>query len=305
MLELNKIYCGDSLEKMKEIDPKSIQLIVTSPPYNASIRKDNHKYPGGNYEDSLTDEEYIEWSLNIFKEYSRILKDKGVVAYNMSYTTFSPSLPYLVISKILENTDFVIADTLAWKKKNAVPLAGHPNRMTRICEFVYIFVKKDHLDDFEANKIVSSLSKTGQKYFKTYHNFIETKNNDGATEIHKATYSTDFVKYFIDLYSFPGSIVLDNFMGTGTSAIGCIDLDRNYLGIDMCQEYVDYANDRIANHIKDPSSIHTPENKTTKKSVKKKILEVKESSEEEIKVEEEVPEEVKTDVKDADDDFWN
>lgn len=160
----------------------------------------------------------------------------------MSYTTFSPSLPYFLISEIFKQTGFLIADTVAWKKKNAVPLSGHPNRLTRICEFVYIFVKDFN---FKANKIVSSISKTGQKYFKTYHNFLETKNNDGSTDIHKATYSTDFTKYFIDLYSFENSIVLDNFIGTGTTAIGCIELNRNWIGIDMCQEYIDYANDRI------------------------------------------------------------
>jgi adenine specific DNA methylase Mod len=155
------------------------------------------------------------------------------------------------------------------------------------------------------------LSKTGQKYFKTYYNFIETKNNDGATEIHKATYSTDFVKYFIDLYSFPGSIVLDNFMGTGTSAIGCIDLDRNYIGIDMCQEYVDYTNDRISKHVKDSSSIHTPkpvdkikDNSGGKKTIKKEKIEVKESVEDGLKVEEDVPKQVKIDIKNTEDDFW-
>ena len=258
MLEINKNHCGDTLSLTKEIDDGAIQLIVTSPPYNASIRKDNHKYPGGNYDDSLSDEEYVKWSVKIFKEYERILKDTGVIAYNMSYTTFSPSLPYMVIAAILKETGFVLADTLAWKKRNAVPLAGHPNRLTRICEFVYIFVKKDHLDDFECNKIVSAISKTGQKYFKTYYNFLETKNNDGSTDIHKATYSTDFVKYFIDLYSFPESLVLDNFSGTGTSILGCIDLGRNWIGIDICQDYVNFANERILKHVPDPTLIYTP-----------------------------------------------
>jgi len=259
MLETNKIYLGDTIEVMREIDDKTIQLVVTSPPYNSSVRKDNHKYPGGNYEDDLSEDEYVEWSLKVFKEYYRILKDTGVIAYNMSYNTFFPSLPYKMISKILTETDFMIADTLAWKKRNAVPLSGHPNRLTRICEYVYIFVKKDHINDFGCNKIVTSISKTGQKYFRTYYNFLETKNNDGSVDIHKATYSNDFVKYFIDLYSFPESIVLDNFVGTGTSCIGCIDLNRKYIGIDMCQEYVDYTNDRILKHVKDPNpSIYTP-----------------------------------------------
>lgn len=249
-MEINKNYCGDTIEVMKKINDKSIQLILTSPPYNASIRKDKHKYPGGNYDDSLPDDEYVDWLVKVFNEYERVLKDDGVIAFNLSYTTFSPSLPYILIAEIFNKTNFIIADTLCWKKKNVVPLAGHPNRMTRICEFVYIFVKKENINTFKANKIVSTISKTGQKFFKTYYNYLETKNNDGSNNIHKATYSTDFVKYFIDLYSFEGDIVLDNFMGTGTTAIGCIELNRNWIGIDMCKEYVEYANNRIEKYKK-------------------------------------------------------
>ena len=245
MLDINQIYTGDCLELMDNIDDKSIQLIVTSPPYNASFRNDNDKYPGGSYKDALTDEEYIQWSINIFKKYERILKTKGVIAYNMSYTKYSPSLPYILISKILQETNFIVIDTVAWKKRNVMPMGGQPNRLTRICEFVFIFVHKDHVDDFDCNKTVTKISKTGQKFFKQYYNYIEAKNNDGAIAGHKATYSSDFVKYFIDLYSFPGSLILDNFIGTGTTAIGCIDLNRNWIGMEMCEEYVTIANERI------------------------------------------------------------
>lgn len=277
MLEINKIHKGDCLNLMRKIDDNSIQLVLTSPPYNASFRKDNNKYPGGTYEDNLSDEEYIKWSINIFKEYQRILKPTGVIAYNMSYTKYSPSLPFILISKIIEETNLIVVDTIAWKKKHVMPMGGQPNRLTRICEFVYIFVNKDHVDDFDCNKIVTKISKTGQKFFKQYYNFLETKNNDGSVEIHKATYSSDFAKYFIDLYSFKGSLVLDNFMGTGTTAISCIDLDRDWIGMEMCKEYVDYANQRISNHTKNPITPHTPEtpaeiidSSNGKKSKKKK-----------------------------------
>ena len=96
MLDLNKIYCGDTVEYMKMIDDKSVQLILTSPPYNASQRKDgfNNKYPTDDtHTDDITDEKYLDWMIEVFKEYERILKDKGVVAFNMGYTKYSPSLP--------------------------------------------------------------------------------------------------------------------------------------------------------------------------------------------------------------------
>ncbi|CAG7581716.1 MAG: DNA adenine methylase [uncultured marine phage] len=250
MIETNKIHLGDTIEVMEQIDDKSIQLVFTSPPYRASVRPDRHKYPDAReiVKDDQSEEEYVQWMVNIFKQYERIVKDDGIVAFNLSYTTFSPSLPYMMIAEIFKQTDFVIVDTLAWKKKSCVPLTGK-NRLSRICEFVYIFVKKDHLKDFSDNKVVKSISDTGQKYFGAYYNFIEAKNNDGKVKGHGATFSSEFAEFFVDLYSKPGDLVLDNFMGTGTTAIACVNLNRRYIGSEIFTQYLDHANKRIEDHV--------------------------------------------------------
>lgn len=249
MLDLNNIYCGDTIEYMKKIDDKSIQLILTSPPYRRGQRTDglNNIYDKADtdYDDNLSDDEYINWITDVFKEYERILKDTGVVAFNLSYTKYSPSLPYFVINSIFKHTNFLIADTVAWEKSSAIPISGHPNKLTRKCEFVYIFAKSKFLDKFDANKEVSSVSRTGQKFYRTYYNILKAKNNDGKVEGHGATFSSDFAKFFINLYSFPKSLVLDNFMGTGTVAVSCLDLNRDFIGIDLSKNYCDYANKRI------------------------------------------------------------
>jgi DNA modification methylase len=249
MLEPNRIYCGDTIEYMKKIDDKSIQLVVTSPPYRRGQRIDglNNIYEKADtsYDDNLSDKDYINWITDVFKEYERILKDTGVVAFNLSYTKYSPSLPYFVIDSIFKNTTFLIADTVAWEKSSAIPISGHPNRLTRKCEFVYIFVKKEFIDKFDANKEISSVSRTGQKFYKTYYNIIKAKNNDGKVEGHGATFSSDFAKFFINLYSFKRSLVLDNFMGTGTVAVSCLDLDRDFIGIDLSKNYCEYSDKRI------------------------------------------------------------
>lgn len=244
MIKENNVYLGDTIEIMKKIKDKSIQLILTSPPYNLSYRKDNNKY-NDTYDDNKTESEYIQWTISIFKEYERILKDKGVVAYNMSYNVKNPGLIYKVIYEILSNSGFDIVDTCVWKKKNVMLSPANPNRLTRICEFVYIFVKKEHTENFDCNKRISKISPKGQKYYEIYNNFLETKNNDKNTDFHKATFSTDFAKYFIDLYSFENSIVLDNFIGTGTTAIAAIELNRKYIGIDSCEKYIEYSKERI------------------------------------------------------------
>ena len=80
----NEIYCGDTVETMKLINDKSIRLILTSPPYLASIRKDNHKYPGAKdiIKDNQPVKEYLSWLVEVFKEYERILTDDGVIVFN-------------------------------------------------------------------------------------------------------------------------------------------------------------------------------------------------------------------------------
>ena len=244
-LETNKIYCGDTIETMKSINGETVDLILTSPPYLASLRKDNHKYPGAKdqVKDNQSVDDYLKWIVENFKQYERILKKDGVLVFNFSYTTFNPSLPYFLINEVFKHTDFRIYDTFAWKKKSAMPVSGRPNRVTRIVEMVYIFAKTPH---FKANKTVSSVSRTGQKYYNNYYNFIEAKNNDGKVEGHEATFSTDFASHFIDLYSKENEIVLDNFSGTGTTPYAASKMNRQYIGIDLVEKFCDYARQRIS-----------------------------------------------------------
>jgi DNA modification methylase len=122
----NKILCGDCLEVMKEIPNNSIDLIITSPPYNTGSRNDcmiNAKYK--EFDDNKTEEEYINWTLKIFKVLEDKIKDKGVICYNMSYSTAFPNLHYKTIFKIMQETKFEVFDTIIWKKKTAVPLNSH------------------------------------------------------------------------------------------------------------------------------------------------------------------------------------
>jgi len=253
-LETNKIYCGDTVETMGKINDESIDLILTSPPYLASIRNDNHKYPGAKdqIKDNQTVDVYLDWMVENFKQYERILKKDGVVVFNFSYTTFNPSLPYFLINEVFKHTDFRVYDTFAWKKKSAMPVSGHPNRVTRIVEMVYIFAKTPY---FKANKTVSSVSRTGQKYYNNYYNFIEARNNDGKVEGHEATFSTDFASFFIDLYSKENEIVLDNFSGTGTTPYASSKMNRQYIGIDLVEKFCDYARNRISKLYKEEGLI--------------------------------------------------
>jgi len=243
----NQIFNEINIVTMKRMGNSSIDGIITSPPYNISKkRKDNYYNTGYSELDNLTSEEYLKVRVNEFKEFSRILKDKGVICYNISYMHENPILPNLLITKIHEETDLTIADVIYWKKNNSIPFQTSPNKLSRIVEPVYIFVHKDNLTNFKANKEISKVNeRTGQLFYKKYDNYIEAKNNDGYKSTLKAVYSTELVRKLIHIYYPNGSIIYDPFMGSGTTALGCIEEDLYYLGSEMKEEHYKVSLNRI------------------------------------------------------------
>lgn len=260
-METNIIYNEDCLNTMLNMPEKSVNIVLTSPPYNksrASLSEralQNMEVHYKDFDDAKSNAEYIEWTLARFKEFGRILADDGVVAYNLSYATDEvrmSELMWLVVAEIIKQGIFTIADTIVWKKKSAVPNNVSANKLTRICEFIFIFVKRGSFDTFHANKRVLSVSKTGQKIYEPFYNFIAAENNDGACEIHKATYSTNMCVQVLDRYGVRGGLVYDPFMGTGTTAIAAIESDMEYIGSEISKEYCDYAEKRIKIRLSEP-----------------------------------------------------
>lgn len=245
------LRCGDCLEVMKDIPDKSIDLIITSPPYNMTYRKGGYadkvrRYD--EYNDWKPENEYLDWSVSIFKEFEQILDDFGVILYNFSYSIENPSLPYKMIMNILEKTEFNLVDTIIWKKKNGIPFPANKYRLSRIWEFIFVIVKKGHENNFNIYKKIKSISeKTGQKYYEVIYNFIEAKNNDGSNNINKATFSSEMVTKLLNIFANENTTVLDPFMGTGTTGIACKKFGINFIGIEISKKQYDYAKNRIEN----------------------------------------------------------
>ena len=264
-MELNKIYNEDCLETMKaHIDEKSVDLVLTSPPYNISragsvLEASGDTYPSTRYDgfnDTRTAEEYIEWTIGIFRGFERVLKPNGCILYNMSYATdvqFQSSMMYLVIAEIVKRTEFTVADTIVWKKRSAVPNNKSRNKLTRICEFVYVFCRKSEYETFKSAKENLGPDKSGQTVYGNVMNFLEAPNIDGCTDIHKATYSTSLCRKLLKIYAEEGGTIYDPFMGTGTTAIASIDHKCNYIGSEISKRYCDYAGGRVAIRMSEPT----------------------------------------------------
>lgn len=258
MLGINNENCFDTIRKMREKNRK-VGLILTSPPYNTG-RNSNSERGRNNHEarydihlDNMTDSEYLEWTKYLFHGFDSILKTNGVVLYNMSYGTdtvntkddYKPNeIMYKVINTILEDTSFTIADTIVWKKSSALPNNTSKNKLTRICEFVYVFVRKSELKTFNTNKQVKSVSERGQSYYENMFNLIEARNNDGANKLNKATFSSELVLKLLDMYYTKG-VVYDPFMGTGSTGVACEMLGIKWLGSEISEAQCEYAKGRI------------------------------------------------------------
>jgi len=249
-MEINKIYNEDCLATMKRLNPKCIDMILTSPPYNTSRKGSSLNGASANvrydeFNDCKTDEEYINWTIDIFQHYEKILKQNGVILYNLSYSSENTHLMWIVVAEIMKKTNFLVADNIIWKKPTTSPNSCSPNKLTRMCEYIFVFCRKNEFETFNCNKEISSLRKTGQIAYKNYSNFLTAKNNDGSNDIHKATFSSELVRKLLLLYAKKGSLIYDSFMGTGTTAIGCLIENINYIGSEISSRYVECSNKRI------------------------------------------------------------
>jgi site-specific DNA-methyltransferase (adenine-specific)/modification methylase len=248
MIELNKIYNEDCMKTMEEL--RDVDVVITSPPYNTSRKGSSLDNADVNirydeFDDCRPNEEYIAWTNDIFNAFDKTLKPNGCILYNLSYSSENIALMWLTVASVMQNTPFTIADCIIWKKKSAAPNSESTNKLTRICEFVFVFCRKTELSTFNCYKEKGVQRPNGQQHYKNYFNFLEAPNNDEVCPIHKATYSTILCRKLMLLYSKEGDTIYDPFMGTGTTAIACIREKRNYVGSELSPRYIDWAEKRI------------------------------------------------------------
>lgn len=229
MLELNKIYNMDCIEGMKMLDSESIDLVVTSPPYNigGTHHTGNNRFNGYNsFSDDLPEDEYQEWQINVLQECYRVLKKTGSLWYNHKnrITKGLQITPYEWLLK----TPFIIKQEIVWfnGSQNFDKIRFYP-----MTERVYWLAKSPDTKMFNAIN----------------HHDLFTKD-----EWQPAGTKGDFKRAFpqrmiMDIMScFPDAgIVLDPFMGSGTTALASIDLDRNFIGFEIDPTYFELANGRI------------------------------------------------------------
>lgn len=275
-------YNEDCLQSMKRMAEKNfkIDLVLTSPPYATSrstvktekaIETYNRRYDI--CLDNMTDEEYCNWTVDIFDHLDKVLSKNGVVLYNISYGSENPSVMWLAISDIIRRTNFMIADCIIWKKKSALP-NNVGNKLTRITEFVFVICRKNEFKTFNINKKIKSVREdTGQKYYENTYNFIEAKNNDGTCKLNKATYSSDLCLQLLDIYATPNTIVFDPFMGSGTTGVACEKFCQEdtmmCIGCELSADQIAFSKERLAKVREDIANGKDKDIKERKKIIEK------------------------------------
>jgi len=235
----NKFILGTA-ENMKELPNNSVHLMITSPPYNVSKE----------YDEDLSLKEYLQLLENAFKETYRVLVNGGRACVNVANLGRKPYIPLSdYISKMMIDIGFNMRGEIIWNKAaSASPSTAWgswqsaANPILRdIHEYILVFSKGDYKR--EKGKKEDTISK---EQFMEWTKSIWTINAESAKKIgHPAPFPEELPYRLIQLYSFKGDIVLDPFMGSGTTAVAALKSDRIFVGYEISQEYINLAENRI------------------------------------------------------------
>lgn len=237
--EVDIIYAHSS-ECMNELPNNSIHLMITSPPYNVSKE----------YDQNLTLNEYLTLLKNVFTETYRVLVNGGRVCINIANIGRKPYIPLtMYVNQIMHEIGFLMRGEIIWDKSasSGVSLAwgsfqSASNPVLRDTHEYILVYSKGNFKREKADKI-STISK---------ENFIEWSKSIwkfsavSAKKIgHPAPFPIELPRRLIEFYSFKDDIILDTFMGSGTTAIAAKELHRNFIGYEINKDYVNLANNRI------------------------------------------------------------
>jgi len=232
---VNKIIQGDSIEIMKKIPSETIDLVVTSPPYNLKNSTGNGMKDGrggkwanaalvngySHYDDNMPHNEYAEWQRNCLTEMMRVVKDDGAIFYNHKWRVQGG----LIQDRQDIIRDFPVRQIIIWKRKGGINF--NPGYFLPTYEVIYLITKPKF-------KLAPKANAHGDVWEFTQ----EMKNG------HPAPFPVQLIDRIIN--STRAELILDPFMGSGTTAITAMGNKRNFIGIDISPDYCQIAEERIA-----------------------------------------------------------
>ena len=232
-MELNKIYNEECIEGMKKIPDKSIDMILCDLPYGTTACKWDTIIP---FEP-------------LWEQYERVIKDNGAIV-------LTASQPFT--TKLIDSNIDLFRNCWVWNKK----ISGNPllakHQPLKVHEDICVFSKKRH--NYYPQMRKGKMRKKGggrsklfdmemsAKYSDEYYPISIIEFSNAKRGVHPTQKPVALFEYLIKTYTNEGETVLDNCMGSGTTAIAAINTNRNYIGFELDEEYYNASIERIKEH---------------------------------------------------------
>ncbi|MDR1849812.1 MAG: site-specific DNA-methyltransferase [Zoogloeaceae bacterium] len=266
MFPKTDIYQGDSLDVLRTLPENSVDLIVTSPPY-ADQRKDTY---GG-----IRAEEYVAWFLPISEQLLRVLKPEGTFILNIKEKVINGERSTYVMELILamRQQGWLWTEEFIWHKRNCYP-GKWPNRFRDAWERLLQFNKQrkfhmvqeavmvpmgdwaeTRLKNLSETDKMRDTSKVGSGFGKNISNWLSRDKayptnvlhlaTECGNKAHSAAFPESLPEWFIKLFTQEGDVVLDPFMGSGTTLLVSRRMGRSSIGIDIVPEYCEKVRQQL------------------------------------------------------------
>ena len=238
-MEVNKLYNENCLDTLKRMPDKFVDLVVTSPPYNMRTRIRNGEYTTReksehfskkykHFSDDLPIDKFYSFHTKVLNELLRVSK---IICYNFQIVTGSKEAFFQIIGDF--NKD--IKDIIIWDKGNGQP-AMHGQVLNSCYEMILIL---------EGDKKAGRAIQNAKFNRGEMNNILRLGRGKSISDIHGAIYPEMLAGELIKAFSDKGNLIYDPFMGSGTTAIACVQHKRNYIGSELSSEYVELSKQRL------------------------------------------------------------
>lgn len=237
------------MDVLRQLPDECIDLVVTSPPYNLKNSTGNGMKDGrggkwanaaliegyDNYDDCMPNDQYAAWQHEVLMELVRVIKDDGAIFYNHKWR---------VQDGLMQNRRDIVYDMplrqiIIWKRKGGINF--NPGYFLPTYEVIYLIAKKNF-----------RLAPHANRYGDVWEIMQEQRND------HPAPFPVELIDRIVS--STTAQIVLDPFMGSGTTAVVAAGLGRDFIGIEKSEKYCESARQRLEKNKTNPevSRFHTP-----------------------------------------------
>lgn len=254
--KINKVFYKSS-EQMSELPDNSVHLMVTSPPYNV----------GKDYDKNLSLKEYRDLLTTIFRETHRVLVPGGRACINVANLGRKPYLPlHSYIIEDIHKIGYLMRGEVIWNKASSASqsfawgswLSATNPTLRDVHEYILIFSK----DGFARKKPTQRKVTITKEEFMEYTKSIWTFSAERASKIgHPAPFPIELPYRLIQLYTFEDEVVLDPFVGSGTTCLAALKTRRRYVAYDNDKKYCELAEKRITEYLQSQNNLFNQQDK--------------------------------------------